>query len=88
MRCSVAFSLDERLDDSADSLALHVTYHEETVTRKASAGADLGDVPGSLVRVPRLGYDDIFDADVLDVETPAVEEDEVGEGYVLEDEDE
>ena len=60
---------------------------QQTSRRGASAGADL-EVPGGLGRVPGLGGDDILDADVLEVETPAVEEDEVDEGYVLEDEDE
>jgi DNA-directed RNA polymerase subunit beta len=61
---------------------------QQTSRRGGAASADLGDVPRGLGRVPGLGGDDILDADVLDVEAPAVEEDEVDEGYVLEDEDE
>ncbi len=43
---------------------------------------------GGLSRVPGLDGDVILDADVLDVEAPTIEEDEVDEGYVLLDEDE
>jgi hypothetical protein len=61
---------------------------KQTSRRGASAGGNLGDVRGGLGLVPGLGGDDIFDADVLDLEAPAVAEEEVDEGYVLEDEDE
>ncbi len=38
--------------------------------------------------MPGLGGDEFLDADVLDFEAPAVDEDEVDDGYVLEDADE
>jgi hypothetical protein len=51
------------------------------------SSADLdGDGGGGMGRMGGLGAEDVLDADVLE-EEPAVEEEEVDEGYVLEDED-
>jgi DNA-directed RNA polymerase subunit beta len=82
--------MEEEEEEDTEATDEEVAAAQQQTSRRggASAGADLGDVPGGLGRVPGLGGDDILDADVLDVEAPAVEEDEVDEGYVLEDEDE
>jgi hypothetical protein len=82
--------MEEEEEEDTEATDEEVAAAQQQTSRRgaASASADLGDVPGGLGRVPCLGGDDILDADVVDVEAPAVEEDEVDEGYVLEDEDE
>jgi hypothetical protein len=75
---------EDEVDEGYEDVA---AAQQQTSRRGGAASADLGDVPGALGRMPGLGGDDILDADVLDVEAPAVEEDEVDAGCVLEDEE-
>ncbi len=81
--------MEEEEEEDTEATDEEVAAAQQQISRRGgAASADLGDVPGGLGRVRGLGGDNILDAGVLDVEAPAVEEDEGDEGYVLEDEDE
>jgi DNA-directed RNA polymerase subunit beta len=79
---------DAEEDDDTEATDEEVAAAQQSTRRgAASVSPELDGEPGGLGRVPSLG-DDVLDADVLDDDAPAVEEDEIDEGYVLEDEDE
>jgi DNA-directed RNA polymerase subunit beta len=74
-------------DDDTEATDEEVAAAQQSTRRgSASAAPELDGEPGGLGRGAGLG-DDVLDADVLE-EEPPVEEDEIDEGYVLEDEDE
>jgi DNA-directed RNA polymerase subunit beta len=79
---------DAEEDDDTEATDEEVAAAQQSSRRgAASASPELDGEPGGMGRIPSLG-DDVLDADVLEEDAPAVEEDEIDEGYVLEDEDE
>ncbi len=74
-------------DDDAEASDEEVAAAQASPRSAMPSAPDLeGDV-GGMGRIGGLGGDDVLDAELVDDE-PAVEEDEVDEGYVLEEEDE
>jgi DNA-directed RNA polymerase subunit beta len=74
-------------DEEAEASDEEVAAAQASPRNVMPASPELDGEPGGLGRLGGgLGGDDVLDADVLE-EEPAVEEDDVDEGYVLEDED-
>jgi hypothetical protein len=79
-------AMDEDSEEDEEASDEEVAAAQASPRAAIAAPAELDGEPGGNGRIPGLG-DDVLDADVLE-EEPPVEEDEVDEGYVLEDEDE
>jgi hypothetical protein len=73
-------------DEEAEASDEEVAAAQAAPSRASSAAPELDGEAAGFGRAGALG-DDVLDADVLEDE-PAVEEEEIDEGYVLEDEDE
>jgi hypothetical protein len=73
-------------DEDAEASDEEVAAAQAAPSRASSAAPELDGEGAGFGRAGGLG-DDVLDADVLEDE-PAVEEEEIDEGYVLEDEDE
>jgi DNA-directed RNA polymerase subunit beta len=74
-------------DEEAEASDEEVAAAQASPRSVMPASPELDGEPGGLGRLGAgIGGDDVLDADVLE-EEPAVEEDDVDEGYVLEDED-
>ena len=73
-------------DEEAEASDEEVAAAQAAPSRGAASPDLDGEAAGAFGRPGGLG-DDVLDADVLE-EEPAVEEEEIDEGYVLEDEDE
>jgi len=79
---------DAEEDEDVEASDEEVAAAQNATPRVPSAAPDLdGDHGGSIGRIGGLG-DDVLDADVLEEEAPPAEEEDLDEGYVLEDEDE
>jgi DNA-directed RNA polymerase subunit beta len=78
--------MDEDAEEDEEASDEEVAAAQASPRAAVSTPAELDGEPGGNGRIPGLG-DDVLDADVLE-EEPPVEEDDVDEGYVLEDEDE
>ncbi|GAC1499273.1 MAG: hypothetical protein NVS1B2_22880 [Vulcanimicrobiaceae bacterium] len=78
---------DAEEDDDTEASDEEVAAAQASPRNAMPASPDLDGDVGGMGRIGGLGGDDVLDADLVEDE-PAVEEDEVDEGYVLEEEDE
>jgi DNA-directed RNA polymerase subunit beta len=79
---------DAEEDEDVEASDEEVAAAQNATPRVPSASPELdGDHSGGMGRIGGLG-DDVLDADVLEEDAPPAEEEDLDEGYVLEDEDE